>query len=139
MATTIVRQVRFQNERQIVVAAQILADTTSELTDGVILDFSADVVQPRAPRKLVDKLAITRITIMGAGAWRGTIEFDATTDTRIMSFDVGNSPIDVDFSSFGGIIDPADTGYTGDILLTTVGVTIQEDATIIIYATKHSV
>lgn len=61
--------------------------------------------------------------------------FDATTDAlawQVAADDNGT----FDFTSFGGLPDPLATGYTGDILLTTVGHTLNDVYTIILELRK---
>jgi hypothetical protein len=61
--------------------------------------------------------------------------FDATTDA--LGFAIGpDSTGSFDFTTFGGIPDPRATGYTGDILLTTVGHTAADTYTIILELRK---
>ncbi len=137
MATTATKRKLFESEKRLIMMIQINSDTTSELTDEVLVDFSADVtISPRhytAPTSL----KVDRIQIAGASGWQGRLEFDATTDVPFFTFDVGNSPIDFDFGEFGGIPDNKASGFTGDILLTTTGVTANESATIILHMSKR--
>lgn len=60
------------------------------------------------------------------------LEWDASTDVPILSFDPSTSS-DMDFSCFGGIRNPGGTGATGDILLTTANLDAGDEVSLILY------
>ena len=62
-----------------------------------------------------------------------TLLWDATTDVRMLELQ-GNGSFD--FSSFGGLINNAGTGVTGDILLTTTGHTLGDSYSIVLEMSK---
>jgi len=60
------------------------------------------------------------------------LEWDQTTDSPICSFDPSNSQ-ELCFEDFGGISNPAGTGATGDILLTTSALDSGDEVTLVLY------
>ena len=79
-------------------------------------------------------VSIKRITYDVSGM-AVTLLWDATTDVRIV--DLGSNTGVLDFSAFGGIPNTKATGYTGDILLTTSGHTLNDSYTIILELVKN--
>lgn len=91
----------------------VKATGTGAVTAELIVDVSTYVP------------ACTRVRIIRA-SWfadaallSGTLLWDATTDVTAIT--LNNPGGEVDFSSFGGLINNAGTGITGDIMLTTTG------------------
>ena len=61
--------------------------------------------------------------------------WDATTDDELLSL---SGASELDFRRIGGIVDPQSTGSTGDVLITTVGMTVAADmGSIILTFRKH--
>lgn len=91
----------------------------SDLTDYVLFDISA-----KAPG--FTKTQIESLKIRSSGGLVAVLEWDATTDDFITA-SVGHEqqfppPFQrEDLISGNFIVDPASTGTTGDILLTTIG------------------
>lgn len=65
------------------------------------------------------------------------ILFDATSDSLAISIPQDMAD-ELDFRDFGGIPDPKGTGYTGNIQFTTVGHTLGDRYTIILYLRKNA-
>lgn len=99
--------------RHAVIHVHIVADgTPADFTDSVIVDVSA--LDP-VPTKCAIETLEYNIT-----GFQAVLEFDATTDDIAWHLDSGADY--KDFRDYGGIIDPASAGSTGDILISTVGI-----------------
>jgi len=91
----------------------IKATGTGIVTAELIVDVSSYV--PASTRVRITKItwrADTTITL-------GNLLWDATTDVVILNLVSGESQLD--FTCFGGLVNNAGAGITGDILLTTTG------------------
>lgn len=110
------------DSKKVIRLINIVSDGSEE-TDLVIYDNSA----------FVNDVARGRLTKVMASGSTCTIrlEWDQTTDSPIISFDPINNPI-YDMYSFGGIPNPAGSGATGDIVMTTANLDTGDEVTILI-------
>lgn len=100
----------------------------SEETDLVIYDNST-LVNDVTKGNLMEVLASGSSCVC-------RLEWDQTTDSPIISFDPSNSQR-LCFEKFGGIRNPAGTGATGDIVLTTSALDAGDEVTLIIRVTQN--
>lgn len=131
MADTITNTVLQNTKRRLVVQSQIVSDGTGS-TDAVLVDKSAytgpDGTEP-------GRLLIEKIEYMVDGM-QVQVEFDHDTDDLIANL-AGQGCFEFAQSGkFGGFVDPASAGGTGDIVATTVGHTAGDKATITFYLRK---
>lgn len=108
------------------------ADAT-DLSDAVVVDFSG--INPQGGYDIL-KIEWMRLYASGVNL---TLQWDATTDVHLLSCPDGQM-VDypppgfrkLDIESGGGqfIVDPAGTGYSGDILATTTGGAVGDGARI---------
>jgi hypothetical protein len=109
----------------------------TQLTDSVVVDVSA--LSP----------SMTAVKILGIkgtmnGDLEATIEFDATTDELVYVFEGQGdvSMIDVaDFTSGPSnarVPDQTAAGFTGDVMVTTVGAASGDEATLMVYFQRAS-
>ena len=116
MANTITIKKIVDGERKYVVEVDILGDGTGEESETVVVDFSdlAAVVRAPALTVSVDKI------IWSFSGFSATLLWDATTGIRMFECNDNNGGFD--FKKFGGPkTNPKTTGFTGDIVFTTVG------------------
>lgn len=128
MANTITRQTLIDGPRNLVVKVHILGDASGDETNTSLIDVSTYAGAP-------DRVRIDRIT------WSGDVfdvhmHWDATANVDILTLASGQ-PIDQKYDGFGGLINNAGTGVTGDILFSTVGLGAEE-GTIILEMVKKS-
>ena len=97
--------------RNVVMAFTNVSDGTGESAVAKV-DVSALVPIPTT-------VNITRIYAVTAGM-SVRLLWDATTDVTIIDLPEDEC-VDLDFKSFGGLRNTKATGYTGDILFTTIG------------------
>ena len=109
--------------KRIVREIHIISDGTEE-TDTVIYDNSAFVAD-------TSKGKLTRMWLTGAFTGAVRLEWDQTTDSAIVSLGTSNAGY-YDFRCFGGIDNPAGTGATGDLTLTTTALAALDELTIIV-------
>lgn len=110
------------DSRKVIRVINIVSDGSEE-TDLVIYDNSTLVND-------VTKGSVTRVMASGSTSTM-RLEWDQTTDSPIISFDPINNPV-YDFHWFGGITNPAGTGATGDVVLTTANLDNGDEVTIIL-------
>jgi hypothetical protein len=124
MANTVTITKLVDGQRNAVLHVYVASDgAAGELSDQVVVDASSLSGAPT-------KLTIERICWAFQG-FSGRLEFDATADSpAAVLFDGDNGCLD--FSSFGGLPDPAGAGSTGDILLTTTGFSASGDEGVLI-------
>jgi hypothetical protein len=101
------------------------SDGTGE-ADVVKLDVSAD--------DDADYYSIQEIQYDIGGFTGVTIKFDATTDDEGVYLPTGTGY--KNFGSMGGLPDPKSTGWTGDILVSTVGAAADATYDILIHVKK---
>ena len=124
MANTITQRTLVNGPRRVVQQVQIAGDGSGEETDLVVLDASVLEATSFAVEKVEYDF----------GSFAGTLEFDATTDVPIAR--LAASAMVHDWTAAGGIADPKGAGYTGDVLLTTIGLGAAEVGTLTIWAHK---
>lgn len=124
MANTVTQRtlVGSGKDKTIVRHIHIVSDGTEEAA-LVVYDNSTLVAD-------VTKGRVTEVYASGSTCV-ARLEWDQTTDSPIMSIDPSNGGY-WDFRSFGGIDNPAGTGATGDIILTTSGLDAGDELTLII-------
>jgi hypothetical protein len=129
MANTITSQTLVDGSRNTVVKVTILADGSGEITNGIIFDASTFVGANTS-----NKLMRIQYNLNGFDA---TLYWDASSPVQMMSLN-GGFPADQCFDEYGGLINNAGAGKTGDILLTTDGLASLSSATgeIILYVKK---
>jgi adhesin HecA-like repeat protein len=110
------------SDKTIVRLINIVSDGSEE-TDLVIYDNSTLVAD-------VTKGRLVEIWASGSSC-QVLLEWDQTTDSPVFTLDPANGNY-WDFRSFGGIDNPAGTGATGDLLLTTTNLDAGDVLTIII-------
>lgn len=79
-------------------------------------------------------VSIQKVHVITAGMGLNML-WDATTDVVAMTFGEADF-VSLDFSGFGGIINNAGTGKTGDLLFTTVGAASGDRYTVVIETLK---
>jgi len=116
MANTVTIKKIIDGERKYVVEVDILGDGTGEETATVAVDFS-DLAQPaRCPS---DNISVQKVIWVLTG-FSATLLWDQTTDVRFFECNEDNGGFDFMVAG-GALVSPKGTGYTGDIVFTTVG------------------
>jgi hypothetical protein len=124
MADTVATQVIQDGATKMVVLLTNVSDGTGE----------AAVKKVDASDYLATTFTIERIHYATSGM-AVRLLFDATTDA--LAWTIATDSVGTfDFTTFGGIPDPKATGFTGDILLTTVGHTAADTYSIILELRK---
>jgi len=131
MADTVTLKTLMQTKKRLVVAVNYASDGTG-VTDTVVVDKSAitglDGTEP-------GRLVVEAIEFQTDGV-QLTLEFEHDTDDVVAHL-VGTGYFDfTQGGRFHGFIDPASTGGTGDIVMTSVGHTSGDKATIVLYLRK---
>lgn len=129
MAATFTSQTLVDGSRNTVVKINIIGDGTGELTNTVIFDAST-FINPDTNNKL-DRIEYTLRN------FAATLYWDANTPVVLLDL-VANYPSCQKFGKkYGGIINNAGTGKTGDIKITTQGLTgLPTTGEIILYIKK---
>lgn len=124
MANTITKQILFNGDRQYIIKWCVTGDGSGDLTNSLVLNATGDI--GTSPKLMGIKGAL--------GGFTATLLWDATS--KVQAYDLpSNANIDVDFRGFGGISDNAGSGKTGDMLITTTGLSTH-NGTLILYFTK---
>ena len=132
MADTVASQTLFDGERVAIMKFTNISDGTGE---SAVTKVDVSALSSGTNGGACDGVTVTRITSVTAGM---SIRFlwDATTD--VMFFAVPEtSGYQYDFTCFGGLINNAGAGKTGDIAFTTVGHTSGDTYTVVLEMTKH--
>lgn len=108
--------------KTIVRSIHIVSDGTEE-SDLVVYDNSAFIAD-------TSKGNLEQIYASGDSCI-ARLEWDQTADSPIISLDPSNG-VHFDFRQFGGIANPAGSGATGDIVLTTVDLHAGDEITLIL-------
>ncbi len=129
-----VTNTRILTSKHMVVQYITIASDGSEETDLVIYDSSA-VAAALVPA-IADPLDCTILSIyatVSAAAITATVnlEFDAGTDVLALNIPV-NTVVKNDFRPIGGLANTSGSNITGDITLTTTGLTSGDSMTIIL-------
>lgn len=130
MANTITSQTLVNGDRQLVVKVFILGDGSGEETDTVIIDASA-----YAPASTDLKIMQLLDSTQSASA---CLYWDATVNVPIMGIGI-NREYKKDFRDFGGLVNNAGAGRTGDILITTSSLGAGDSITLIFYLEKRGI
>ena len=125
MADTVQVDTTFEGSKRLTVQLQNYSDGTGE-TDVVKIDAStyADA----------DYFSLQEVQYDIGGFTGVIIKFDATTDDEGVYLPTGSGY--KNFASFGGKVDPKSTGWTGDILLSTVGAAADATYDIVLHLKK---
>lgn len=115
MSNTIDTRTIQDGPKNLVVEVFILGDGSGEETATQLIDvsdYSGHGVD-------WDEVSVRKITHELTG-FSVNLLWDATTDDQFVALsDDGSSPHD--YTKFGGLINPGSTGFTGDIMFSTVG------------------
>lgn len=136
MANTVTSQYVVYNGRESTLYITLASDGTQE-TARLIYDSSAAATELAKQGALYpDPLSCRILEIYGsvsaASTARVTLLYDATTDILAMDIPAGQSPTKANFRRFGGLLNAAGAGKTGDILLTTTGLAAGDAITLVI-------
>lgn len=113
MAHSVVGQTIIDGTKTTVVKYTIKGDGSSgELTNFVLFDASAFKTASTSNKIMEIEYALN--------GFSAELLWDATTDIRALSL-VKDYPYKADFWKIGGLVNNAGTGKTGDILITTTG------------------
>lgn len=126
MAITVTRQTLVDGSRNLVVKHHLVSGAASDVTAQLLTDVSTYVDAPATVK-------IVRIESSSADM-DIDLHWDATTDVDILTLPIGEDIYD--FSQFGGLINNAGAGITGDIMFSTRGAAADTEATIILYMKK---
>lgn len=124
MADAVTSQTLVDNSRNCVMKFTNLSDGTGE---SAVLKVDVSALNGSPARVRITKI---HYNVTGMVA---TLLWDATTDVRIVDLS-GDGWFD--FTHFGGLYNNAGTGVTGDILLTTVGHSLNDNYTIVLEMVK---
>ena len=103
-----------------VVQVNIDGDTSSEIAAGTVIDVST---LSKAPTD------VSLMSVIGnVGAFEIKLLWDATTDVIAATFSLGE--VDRTYEETGGLVNTKASGWTGDVLLTTEGLTAGENASL---------
>lgn len=127
MVNTVTKQTLIDGERNLVVKVQISGDGSGEETNTNLIDISTYNL-PNATCK------INRIKAMLVGFSMQLI-WDADTDVKAQDVRAGEN--EMDFKKWGGLINNAGVGVTGDILFTTLGLGSGDEGTITLEMVKN--
>lgn len=117
-------------EKSIVRIINIVSDGTQE-TDLVVYDNSAFINDTSKGRLMeVEVTGNTPAAVV-------TLEWDQTTDSPVISMSPGAGEGNVKLRKFGGVKNPNGAGATGDLLLTTLGLTAGTNLTVKIWVTQN--
>lgn len=127
MPNTITKQTLQNGPRNVVVKATISGDGSGEESATKLIDMS-DYTSTATYLKIKKVDANLRGFDM-------TLAWDASTDVDIMSLDDGDSVHD--FTEIGGLPNTEASGFTGDIMFTTVGLGSGDTGSIVFWLQKH--
>ena len=124
MVNTVEVQTLVSGPRNLVLKVHIDGDGSGEETDTLIVDASA--------------YGASEVKIMGVhgdfSGFTAELEWDATTNVHAMN--IPDYDVDADFTKFGGLINNAGAGKTGDILITTTGLGLGDTGHLILEMKK---
>jgi hypothetical protein len=129
MADAVTSQTLVDGKRNVVMKFTNISDATGE-TAVTKVDVSALSGSPT-------EVAIERI-IASTNGMGVSILWDADTDVPAFVLGANESASEYDFRCFGGLINNAGTGVTGDINFTTIGAGASDTYTIILHMTKRT-
>ena len=125
MADAVASQTLVDGDRNVVMKFTNLSDATGE---SAVLKVDVSALNG-APSRV--KIAKVHYDIQGMAV---NILWDATTDVTALLIGAGQGTLD--FSCFGGLINNAGAGVTGDILFSTIGASLNDSYTIILEMQK---
>lgn len=130
MVNTVTNQILNDGERNLIVKVQISGDGSGEESARLLIDVSTFANAP-------GEVKIRRITgdLVGFSA---QLLWDADIDVKIVDLN-STGEIDLNYTRFGGLINDAGSGKTGDIMLTTSGLGSGDEGTIILEMWKRGV
>lgn len=123
MPNTITTQVLVDGDRVTRIKYFITGDGSGEETNTVLYDASTSANQST-------NNALRGITYQLNG-FSARLDWDATANVKLITLDSDLQEV-VDYSEFGGIINNATTGRTGDILITTTGLGAADEGYIVL-------
>ena len=129
MANTVTIRTLIDGPRQSVLHVYLKSDGMSgDIVDQVVVDISA--LNSRAVKTTLEEVWYNLV------GFDALLEFDSPTDTTAWKLSSGTDNHQ-DFRSFGGIKDSNESTSTGDVLITTNGMTTTSDeGTIILKVRK---
>lgn len=133
MVATITNQILNDGERNLVVKVQISGDSAGDVTNRLIINVSDFAGYTSEAFELkINRLKANLVSFSAQLLW------DA--DTNVKAYDiVGDRPVNDDFSKYGGLINDAGSGKTGDILISTSGLASGDEGTIVLEMKKRGV
>lgn len=117
MANTVNVEKIIDGCRNAVFHVEIVGDGTGDETATTIIDVSTLSKGPKGQD--CDSVSIMSVTGACLNCW-ATLLFDATADTRVLNASLYGE-FSHSFGKYGGIPNPKNAGYTGDVLITTAG------------------
>lgn len=132
MANTIDTRTIHDGNRNLVVEAFILGDASGEETATQLIDVSGYAGHGVD----WDEVAVTKIVHSLTG-FSVNLLWDATTDDEFAQIS-GDNAGTLDYSDVGGLINPGSTGFTGDIMFTTIGLGSGDKGNIVLHMRKRS-
>lgn len=125
MANTVTQTTLIRGGREYINYITIVSDGSEE-TDLVIYDSSAVATALNitdGKNASIERIDVSTMTTAAGALMK--LEFDADTDVLAIPFNLGVDAVahQLDFSRFGGLKNYAGTGKTGDVTLTTLGLT----------------
>jgi hypothetical protein len=134
MADSVASQTLFDGERMAIMKFTNVSDGTGE---NKVLKVDVSALSPSAAGGACDAVTITKIHASTHGM-EVQIFWDATTDVLCWGVPQ-NSQYTWDWEQFGGLINNAGTGKTGDVLFSTLDASAGDFYTIVLEMTKHYV
>ena len=131
MAITLTKQTIHDGPRNLVVKVKLLGDSV-EATAVLLINVS-DYSNPTPGVGASVKLM--RV-VSALENFHVTLLWDADTDVPFCDVPAGNH--DQDFSKEGGLVNNAGTGITGDIMITTSGIGVEE-GTLVLHMKKRGI
>ena len=134
MADAVASQTLFDGERMAIMKFTNISDGTGE---SKVVKVDPSALTPSAAGGACDAVTITKIHASTHGM-EVEIFWDATTDVFCWGVPQ-NSQYTWDWSQFGGLINNAGAGKTGNVLFSTVDSSAGDFYTIVLEMTKHYV
>jgi hypothetical protein len=119
MAITVTKQTIIDGPRNLVVKVHLLGDSNEAA--ALLLINVSDYSSPTPG--VGASVKVMRI-VSALDNFHCTLLWDATTDVSFVDIPAGNH--DQNFEDIGGLVNNAGTGITGDIMLTTNGIGVEE-------------
>lgn len=126
MAITVTKQVLVDGSRNAIVKLHLVSGAAADVTNQSLLDISTLDSSPSIVKIVGIESSSADMDI--------DLHWDATSNVDIMTLPIGEDIYD--FKYFGGLINNAGAGVTGDILFSTRGAAADTEATIILNLKK---